>query len=140
MGNQKIIIYQIFTRLFGNRTNVCKQNGTIAENGCGKMNFFTDDVLRQIRSKGYTHVWYTGVIRHATATDYSSYGIPRQHPAIVKGKAGSPYAITDYYDIDPDIAENVDKRMDEFLKLVDNSHRNDLKVIMDFVPNHVARQ
>ena len=140
MGNQKIIIYQIFTRLFGNRTNVCKQNGTIAENGCGKMNFFTDDVLRQIRSKGYTHVWYTGVIRHATATDYSSYGIPRQHPAIVKGKAGSPYAITDYYDIDPDIAENVDKRMDEFLKLVDNSHRNALKVIMDFVPNHVARQ
>ena len=140
MGNQKIIIYQIFTRLFGNRTNVCKHNGTIAENGCGKMNFFTDEVLQQIRAKGYTHVWYTGVIRHATATDYSSYGIPRQHPAIVKGKAGSPYAITDYYDIDPDIAENVDKRMDEFLKLVDNSHRNGLKVIMDFVPNHVARQ
>ena len=121
MGNQKIIIYQIFTRLFGNRTNVCKHNGTIAENGCGKMNFFTDEVLQQIRAKGYTHVWYTGVIRHATATDYSPYGIPRQHPAIVKGKAGSPYAITDYYDIDPDIAENVDKRMDEFLKLVDNS-------------------
>ena len=140
MGNQKIIIYQIFTRLFGNRTNVCKHNGTIAENGCGKMNFFTDEVLQQIRAKGYTHVWYTGVIRHATATDYSPYGIPRQHPAIVKGKAGSPYAITDYYDIDPDIAENVDKRMDEFLKLVDNSHRNGLKVIMDFVPNHVARQ
>ena len=71
MGNQKIIIYQIFTRLFGNRTNVCKHNGTIAENGCGKMNFFTDEVLQQIRAKGYTHVWYTGVIRHATATDYS---------------------------------------------------------------------
>lgn len=134
------MIYQIFTRLFGNRTNVCKQNGTIAQNGCGKMNFFTDDVLQQIKSKGFTHVWYTGIIRHATATDYSAYGIPRQHPAIVKGNAGSPYAITDYYDVDPDIATDVDARMDEFRQLVTNSHRNGLKVIIDFVPNHVARQ
>lgn len=140
MGKQKIIIYQIFTRLFGNRSNICKQNGTIAENGCGKMGFFTEDLLKQLRSKGYTHVWYTGIIRHATATDYTAFGIPRQHPAIVKGKAGSPYAITDYYDVDPDIAENVDKRMEEFQKLVDDSHTADLKVIIDFVPNHVARQ
>lgn len=140
MGKQKIIIYQIFTRLFGNRSNICKQNGTIAENGCGKMSFFTEDLLKQLRSKGYTHVWYTGIIRHATATDYTAFGIPRQHPAIVKGKAGSPYAITDYYDVDPDIAENVGKRMEEFQKLVDDSHNADLKVIIDFVPNHVARQ
>lgn len=104
------------------------------------MGFFTEDLLKQLRSKGYTHVWYTGIIRHATATDYTAFGIPRQHPAIVKGKAGSPYAITDYYDVDPDIAENVDKRMEEFQKLVDNSHTADLKVIIDFVPNHVARQ
>ena len=140
MGKQKIIIYQVFTRLFGNRANTCKQNGTIVENGCGKMSFFTKDILGQLRSKGYTHVWYTGVIRHATTTDYSPYGIPRQHPAVVKGKAGSPYAITDYYDIDPDIAENVERRMDEFHKLVDDSHAAGLKVIIDFVPNHVARQ
>lgn len=140
MGKQKIIIYQVFTRLFGNRANTCKQNGTIADNGCGKMSFFTKDILGQLRSKGYTHVWYTGVIRHATTTDYSTHGIPRQHPAVVKGKAGSPYAITDYYDIDPDIAENVDRRMDEFHKLVDDSHAAGLKVIIDFVPNHVARQ
>ena len=140
MGKQKIIIYQIFTRLFGNRANICKENGTIAENGCGKMGFFTEDVLKQIKAKGYTHVWYTGIIRHATSTDYSSYGIPRQHPAIVKGKAGSPYAITDYYDVDPDIADDVDNRMGEFEKLVRDSHSAGLKVIMDFVPNHVARQ
>lgn len=140
MAKQKIIIYQVFTRLFGNRTNACKQNGTIAENGCGKMSFFSEDILKQIKDKGYTHIWYTGVIRHGSATDYSAHGIPRQHPAIVKGKAGSPYAITDYYDIDPDIADNVDNRMAEFERLVTDSHRAGLKVIMDFVPNHVARQ
>ena len=140
MAQQKIIIYQIFTRLFGNRTNVCKQNGTIAENGSGKMNFFTDDVLAQIKAKGITHVWYTGVIRHASMTDYSSFGIPRQHPAVVKGKAGSPYAITDYYDVDPDLAENVDKRAAEFDALVKRTHNAGMKVVIDFVPNHVARQ
>lgn len=140
MRKQKIIIYQIFTRLFGNRANNNKFNGTIAENGCGKLNFFTDDILQQLKSKGYTHVWYTGLIRHASVTDYSSYGIPRQHPAIVKGNAGSPYAITDYYDIDPDLADDVDRRMEEFVQLVTRTHANGLKAIMDFVPNHVARQ
>ena len=140
MGKQKIIIYQIFTRLFGNRKNVRKENGTIAENGCGKMNFFTSEILEQIKSYGYTHLWYTGIIRHATATNYSEYSIPRQHPAIVKGKAGSPYAITDYYDIDPDIAVDVTNRMAEFERLVDDTHKAGLKVIIDFVPNHVARQ
>lgn len=140
MAQQKIIIYQIFTRLFGNRTNVCKQNGTIAENGCGKMNFFSDEVLQQIRAKGITHVWYTGIIRHASMTDYSSFGIPRQHPAVVKGRAGSPYAITDYYDVDPDLAEDVNKRSAEFDALVERTHKANMKVIIDFVPNHVARQ
>ena len=140
MAQQKIIIYQIFTRLFGNRTNVCKQNGTIAENGCGKMNFFSDEVLRQIRAKGITHVWYTGIIRHASMTDYSSFGIPRQHPAVVKGRAGSPYAITDYYDVDPDLAEDVNERSAEFDALVERTHKANMKVIIDFVPNHVARQ
>ena len=140
MGRQKIIIYQIFTRLFGNRSNGCKPGGTIAENGSGKMSFFTDDLLHGLRAKGYSHVWYTGLIRHATTTDYTRYGIPRQHPAVVKGKAGSPYAIVDYYDIDPDLADDVNNRMQEFEQLLDRSHRAGLKVIIDFVPNHVARQ
>ena len=140
MASNKIIIYQIFTRLYGNRCQTRKPNGTIEENGCGKLNDFTPTVLKQIREMGVTHVWYTGVIRHATMTDYSKYGIPRQHPAVVKGRAGSPYAITDYYDIDPDLAVNVDKRMEEFEKLVNRTHRAGLKMIIDFVPNHVARQ
>jgi glycosidase len=138
--NQKIVIYQIFTRLYGNKTTTRKPNGTLAENGCGKFADFTQSVLKQIREMGVSHVWYTGVIRHATMTDYSQYGIPRQHPAVVKGRAGSPYAITDYYDIDPDLAVNVDKRMEEFEKLVSRTHRAGLKMIIDFVPNHVARQ
>ena len=89
---------------------------------------------------GVSHIWYTGVIRHATQTDYSAYGIPRQHPAVVKGRAGSPYAVTDYYDIDPDLATDVNKRMQEFERLVERTHKAGMKVIIDFVPNHVARQ
>lgn len=140
MASNKILIYQIFTRLYGNCCQTRKPFGTIEENGCGKLNDFTPSVLKQIREKGITHVWFTGVIRHATMTNYSRYGIPCQHPAIVKGRAGSPYAITDYYDIDPDLAVNVEKRMNEFEKLVNRTHRAGMKVIIDFVPNHVARQ
>ena len=140
MASHKIIIYQVFTRLFSNRNNTRKVNGTIDENGCGKLNDFTPGTLKQIRELGVTHIWYTGVIRHATMTDYSRYGIPRQHPAVVKGRAGSPYAITDYYDIDPDLAVNVEERMLEFEKLVSRTHSAGLKMIIDFVPNHVARQ
>ena len=140
MASSKIILYQIFTRLYGNRNTTHKESGTIAENGCGKMNDFTPTALKKIREMGVSHIWYTGVIRHATQTDYSAYGIPKNHPAIVKGKAGSPYAITDYYDIDPDLATDVNLRMQEFEQLVARTHEAGMKVIIDFVPNHVARQ
>ena len=138
--SSKTIVYQVFTRLYGNRNTTRKENGTIADNGCGKMADFTPAVLKGIAKMGISHVWYTGVIRHATQTDYSQYGIPRQHPAVVKGKAGSPYAIADYYDIDPDLAVDVKLRMQEFEQLVQRTHDAGLKVIIDFVPNHVARQ
>ena len=137
---EKMIIYQVLPRLFGNKNHTRKPGGTLQENGCGKFNNFTPSVLKGLRETGYTHVWYTGVIRHATMTDYSAFGIPRQHPAVVKGRAGSPYAIVDYYDVDPDLAVSVEKRMEEFEKLVARTHRAGLKVIIDFVPNHVARQ
>jgi glycosidase len=126
--------------LYRNRCAARNPFGTIDENGCGKLNDFTPSVLKQIREKGVTHVWYTGVIRHATMTDYSGYGMPANHPAIVKGRAGSPYAITDYYDIDPDLAVHVDMRWQEFCQLVERTHKAGMKVIIDFVPNHVARQ
>ena len=140
MNNGKIILYQVFTRLYGNRNTTRKPNGTLEENGSGKLNDFTPEVLRQLRDRGISHVWYTGVIRHATMTDYSEQGIPRQHPAVVKGRAGSPYAIADYYDIDPDLAQHVEQRMEEFEQLVARTHKAGLKVVIDFVPNHVARQ
>ena len=136
----KISIYQVLPRLFGNEKTTNKQNGTIQENGCGKFNSFTPGALASIKSLGITHVWYTGVIEHATQTDYSSFGIRKDHPGIVKGKAGSAYAIKDYYDVDPDLAENVETRMAEFEALVDRTHEARMKVIIDFVPNHVARQ
>lgn len=136
----KIIIYQVFTRLFGNDVIACKQNGDKTTNGCGKMADFTTKALDEIRKLGANYIWYTGLLEHATQTDYSEYGIVNDHPAIVKGKAGSPYAIKDYYDIDPDLAVKVEDRMKEFTNLVNRTHKAGLKVIIDFVPNHVARQ
>lgn len=134
----KISIYQVFTRLFGNLTNHTIPNGSIKENGVGKFSDFSTQALQEIKALGITHIWYTGVIEHATQTTYK--GILQDHPAVVKGKAGSPYAIKDYYDVDPDLADKVADRMQEFEQLVDRTHQQDLQVIIDFVPNHVARQ
>lgn len=136
----KIIIYQVLPRLFGNKKETNKPNGTIEENGCGKFNDFTEKALSEIKKLGITHVWYTGVIEHATQTDYTKFGIDKDNCNVVKGKAGSPYAVKDYYDVDPDLAEDVNLRLDEFKQLVKRTHEAGLKVIIDFVGNHVARQ
>ena len=137
---EKIVIYQVLPRLFGNDNSTNEINGSIEKNGCGKFSAFSNIALNEIREMGFTHIWYTGVIEHATRTDYSVYGILNDHPAVVKGKAGSPYAIKDYYDIDPDLADDVNRRMNEFEELVERTHSAGLKMIIDFVPNHVARQ
>lgn len=136
----KPVIYQVFTRLFGNDKGVNQPHGSRAENGCGTMAAFTSTALNEIRALGATHIWYTGIIEHATQTDFSAHGISHDHNAVVKGKAGSAYAIKDYYDIDPDLATSIPARMKEFGNLVQRTHAADLKVIIDFVPNHVARQ
>ncbi len=133
-------IYQVIPRLFGNINATKKVAGTITDNGCGKLNDFTLKALSEIKKMGFSHVWYTGVIEHATQTDYSSYKIKADHSGVVKGKAGSPYAIKDYYDIAPDLAVKVPNRMKEFEALVERTHQSELKVLIDFVPNHVARQ
>lgn len=136
----KFTIYQVLPRLFGNDNSTNKINGSIEENGCGKFNHFTSKALKEIKALGITHIWYTGIIEHATQTDYSVFGIKKDHPTVVKGKAGSPYAIKDYYDVDPDLAVDVENRMKEFQNLVARTHKADMKVIIDFVPNHVARE
>lgn len=136
----KFILYQLLPRLFTNSKNTNIQNGTIEQNGCGKLNDFSYKALESIKTLGVTHVWFTGLIEHATQTDYTKFGIRKDHDEIVKGKAGSAYAIKDYYDIDPDLAVDVSNRMKEFENLVQRVHKSGLKFVMDFVPNHVARE
>src|SRR5258706_14354630 len=136
---KKIIIYQMMTRLFGNQKTVNKPFGTLEENGVGKFNDINDAALKGIKELGVSHVWYTGVLEHALLTDYTQFGIPLDDADVVKGRAGSPYAIKDYYDVDPDLAVDVKNRVQEFDQLIERTHKNDLKVIIDFVPNHVAR-
>nr|WP_262918845.1 alpha-amylase family protein [Tunicatimonas sp. TK19036] len=138
-NNQKLVVYQIFTRLFGNTKTNNVAWGTIEENGIGKFNDINELALTRIKELGATHVWYTGVIEHAVLNDYREYDIPLDDADVVKGRAGSPYAIKDYYDVNPDLAEEVPNRMQEFEALVQRTHTQGLKVIIDFVPNHVAR-
>jgi len=137
--NEKIVIYQVFTRLFGNTNTTNKPWGTLEENGVGKFNDLTDLALQEIKNLGVTHIWYTGVPHHAVINDYTAYGISNDDPDVVKGRAGSPYAVKDYYNVNPDLAVEPANRLEEFKALVERSHRNGLKVIIDIVPNHVAR-
>lgn len=135
----KPIIYQLIPRVFANFNENCVPNGTLEQNGSGKLSSITLPVLRSIAGMGFSHVWLTGVIEHSHCSDYRAYGIPMDNPHVIKGKAGSPYAIKDYYDIDPDLAVDPLSRMKEFEKTVDRVHEAGLRLIIDFVPNHVAR-
>lgn len=139
-GSIRPVIYQMIPRVFANFNDKLVPNGPITINGSGKLNDITPAVLESIKQLGATHVWYTGLIEHGHDADYTLYGIKRHNPHILKGRAGSPYAITDYYDIDPDLAIDVPNRMKEFEALVERTHSAGMKVIIDFVPNHVGRQ
>ena len=139
-SGDKFVLYQVFTRVFGNENLTNTYYGDIQTNGSGKFNDINENALKSLKELGVSHVWYTGVIEHATMTDYSAFGIKKDNPLVVKGIAGSPYAIKDYYDIDPDLAVDVNNRMAEFQELVKRTHDQDLKVIIDFIPNHVARE
>ncbi|WP_396174658.1 alpha-amylase family protein [Flavobacterium sp.] len=136
---KKAVVYQVFTRLFGNKNTTNKPWGTIEENGVGKFNDFTDKALQEIKKLGVTHIWYTGVPHHDVIRDYTKYGISNDDPDVVKGRAGSPYAVKDYYNVNPDLAVDPAKRLEEFEQLIERTHKNGLKVIIDIVPNHIAR-
>ncbi|WP_369800970.1 alpha-amylase family protein [Flavobacterium sp. 11] len=140
VSNKKEVVYQVFTRLFGNKNTTNKPWGTIEENGVGKFNDFTDTALREIKDLGVTYVWYTGVPHHALIRDYSDIGISNDDPEVVKGRAGSPYAVKDYYNVNPDLAVNPANRLQEFEALIARTHKAGLKVIIDIVPNHIARK
>ena len=139
MNPKKIVIYQVFPRLFGNTNTTNKPWGTSEENGVGKFNDFTDSALEEIKKLGVSHIWYTGVPHHALIGDYSSIGVSDDDPDVVKGRAGSPYAVKDYYQVNPDLAVDPAKRMEEFEALITRTHAHEMKVIIDIIPNHVAR-
>ena len=135
----KHIIYQLFIRAFGNKRQTLP-GGSYSINGSGKFNDITPELLRSLKEDlSISHIWYTGVIAHASKTDWSAYGIPSAHPSVVKGEAGSPYAITDYYDVAAELAEDIPSRMAEFEALVERTHTAGLRVVIDFVPNHLSR-
>ncbi|ABL99865.1 alpha-amylase family protein [Shewanella amazonensis] len=133
------LVYQLLPRVFGNQNLTNTPWGSIEENGSGKFADIDEVVLADLKHLGVSHVWYTGVLHHASVTDYSTYGIPRDDADVVKGLAGSPYAIRDYYNVNPDLALNPEKRLEEFKQLIARTHKAGLKVIIDIVPNHVAR-
>ncbi|MFY8349630.1 alpha-amylase family glycosyl hydrolase [Pseudoalteromonas sp. SSM20] len=139
-AEQKPVVYQVFTRLFGNTNTTNKPWGSKAQNGIGKFDDFTPKALNEIKGMGVSHIWYTGVLHHAMADDYTEFGISLDDPDVIKGRAGSPYAIKDYYSVNPDLANNPAKRNEEFEALIERSHAAGLKVIIDIVPNHVARR
>ncbi|WP_373690790.1 alpha-amylase family glycosyl hydrolase [Marisediminitalea aggregata] len=138
--NGKPIVYQMFTRLFGNKNTTNKPWGSLEENGVGKFSDINDNALSALKSMGVTHVWYTGIVHHASVTDYSAYGIPVDDPDVVKGRAGSPYAVRDYYNVNPDLADDPAQRLAEFEALVERTRAKGMRVIIDIVPNHVARR
>jgi hypothetical protein len=135
----KPVVYQVMTRLFGNTSTTNKPWGTLEENGVGKFADFTDEALAGIRELGTTHIWYTGVPHHALVRDYTNIGISNDDPDVIKGRAGSPYAVKDYYNVNPDLATDPAKRLEEFEALIERTHANGMRVIIDIVPNHVAR-
>ncbi len=135
----KPVVYQVFTRLYGNQETTNKPWGTIEENGVGKFADFTDPALASIRELGTTHIWYTGVPHHGVIRDYLEIGITDDDPDVIKGRAGSPYAVKDYYSVNPDLAVDPANRLAEFEALIDRTHKHGMKVIIDIVPNHVAR-
>ncbi len=135
----KVVVYQVFTRLFGNTNTNNKPWGTIEENGVGKFDDFSPHALQEIKELGITHMWYTGVPHHAVINDYTAIGISNDDPDVVKGRAGSPYAVKDYYNVNPDLAVDPSNRLQEFRNLVTRTHATGMKVIIDIVPNHVAR-
>lgn len=135
----RLRIYQLFVRLFSNINETRRPNGTLAQNGVGKFNDINDAALRAIQQLGFSHIWLTGVLQQASATDHSGAGQPAADADLLKGLAGSPYAIEDYFDVSADYAVDPAQRLAEFTALLDRIHAHGMKALIDFVPNHVAR-
>lgn len=137
--SDKHVVYQMMFHLWGNQQSQVKRNGSASENGVTKFKDISDKGLKALKKKGYSHLYTTGILEHATMEDMAAYGSPLDHPQVVKGRAGSPFAIKDYYDVNPFLADKPAERMQEFAAMLDRVHKADLKLVLDFVPNHLAR-
>ena len=135
----KHVVYQMMFHLWGNQNTDVKRNGSAAENGVTKFKDLSSKGLQALKKKGYSHLYTTGILEHATMEDFTAFGSPLDHPQVVKGRAGSPFAIKDYYDVNPFLADKPADRMQEFAAMLDRVHKADLKLVLDFVPNHLAR-
>ena len=135
----KHVVYQMMFHLWGNQNREVKRNGSASENGVTKFKDISMKGLQALKKKGYSHLYTTGILEHATMEDFSAFGSPLDHPQVVKGRAGSPFAIKDYYDVNPFLADKPAERMQEFSAMLDRVHQADLKLVLDFVPNHLAR-
>ena len=138
--SEKFVVYQMMFHLWGNKQTELVRNGSYKSNGVTKFKDVSDVALQALHAKGITHLYATGLIEHATMEDFTAFGSPLDHPSVVKGRAGSPFAIKDYYDVNPFLADDPSKRMDEFKAMLKRIHANGLQLIIDFVPNHLARQ
>jgi glycosidase len=137
--SDKHVVYQMMFHLWGNQQTQVKRNGSASENGVTKFKDISEKGLKALKKKGYSHLYTTGILEHATMEDMTAYGSPLDHPHVVKGRAGSPFAIKDYYDVNPFLADKPAERMQEFTAMLDRVHKADLKLVLDFVPNHLAR-
>lgn len=137
--SDKHVVYQMMFHLWGNQQTQVKRNGSASENGVTKFKDISEKGLKALKKKGYSHLYTTGILEHATMEDMTAYGSPLDHPHVVKGRAGSPFAIKDYYDVNPFLADKPTERMQEFAAMLDRVHKADLKLVLDFVPNHLAR-
>jgi glycosidase len=137
--SDKHVVYQMMFHLWGNQQTQVKRNGSASENGVTKFKDISEKGLKALKKKGYSHLYTTGILEHATMEDMTAYGSPLDHPHVVKGRAGSPFAIKDYYDVNPFLADKPAERMQEFAAMLDRVHKADLKLVLDFVPNHLAR-
>jgi glycosidase len=97
------VIYEIFPRVFSPEGNF---NGVTAR-------------LDQLKDVGVTILWLMPI--HPVGQEKK------------KGTIGSPYAVRDYYAINPDYGTKEDLK-----RLVGEAHRRGMKVIIDIVANHTS--
>lgn len=97
------VIYQIFPRQYSQK---------------GDFNSITSD-LDRLKDLGVTVIWLMPI--HPIGQEKK------------KGTIGSPYAVRDYYAVNPDYGTKED-----FRRLVTEAHKRGLKVIIDIVANHTA--